>query len=42
MSLGPARANLINNGITYAPEHRQIAFTVPGMSKFIERDLDGE
>ncbi len=36
-SLGPTRANLINKGIIYAPEHGQIAFTVPGMSKFIER-----
>lgn len=36
-SLGPTRANLINKGIVYAPEHGQIAFTVPGMSKFIER-----
>ena len=41
-SLGPARANLINKGIIYAPEHGQIAFTVPGMSKFIERLLDVE
>jgi len=36
-SLGPTRANLINKGIVYAPEHGQIAFTVPGMSMFIER-----
>jgi hypothetical protein len=41
-SLGPARANLINKGIIYAPEHGQIAFTVPGMSKFIERRLAAE
>jgi hypothetical protein len=38
-SLGPARANLINKGIIYAPEHGQIAFTVPGMATFIERHL---
>ena len=41
-SLGPTRANLINKGIVYAPEHGQIAFTVPGMSKFIERRLAAE
>jgi len=36
-SLGPIRANLIAKGLVYAPEHGQIAFTVPGMSRFIER-----
>ena len=36
-SLGPARANLINKGIIYAPEHGQIRFTVPGMAAFIDR-----
>ncbi len=41
-ALGPARANLIHKGIIYAPEHGQIAFTVPGMSKFIERRLASE
>ncbi len=35
--LGPARANLIAKGLVYAPEHGIIAFTVPGMSSFIER-----
>jgi hypothetical protein len=35
--LGPARANLINKGLIYAPEHGQIAYTVPGMSDFIRR-----
>lgn len=36
-SLGPARANLINKGLIYAPEHGQIAFTVPKMADFINR-----
>lgn len=36
-SLGPVRANLISKGLVYAPEHGQIAFTVPGMARFIER-----
>jgi hypothetical protein len=38
-SLGPARANLIAKGIVWAPEHGQIAFSVPGMAAFIEREL---
>jgi hypothetical protein len=37
-SLGPTRANLIAKGLVYAPEHGQIAFTVPGMSAFIARE----
>ena len=37
-SLGPARANLIAKGLVWAPDHGQIAFTVPGMSAFIERE----
>lgn len=36
-SLGPARAQLISKGLVYAPEHGRIAFTVPGMADFIER-----
>ena len=36
-SLGPARANLIAKGLVFAPEHGQIAFTVPGMAEFIAR-----
>lgn len=36
-SLGPIRAQLISKGLVYAPEHGQIAFTVPGMAGFIER-----
>ena len=38
-SLGPARANLIAKGLVWAPEHGQIAFSVPGMSAFIDREL---
>ena len=36
-SLGPVRANLIAKGLVFAPEHGQIAFTVPGMAGFIAR-----
>ncbi len=36
-SLGPTRANLIAKGLIYAPEHGRIAFTVPGMASFINR-----
>ncbi|WP_196073076.1 hypothetical protein [Nakamurella alba] len=36
-SLGPARASLIAKGLLYAPEHGQIADTVPGMADFIDR-----
>ena len=36
-ALGPARASLINKGLVYAPEHGQIAYTVPGMASFITR-----
>ncbi len=36
-ALGPARASLINKGLVYAPEHGQIAYTVPGMAGFITR-----
>lgn len=37
--LGPTRANLINKGLVYAPEHGQIAFTVPRMADFITRQV---
>lgn len=37
-SLGPARANLIAKGLVWAPEHGQIAFSVPGMADFIQRE----
>ena len=36
-SLGPTRANLIAKGLIYAPEHGIVAFTVPHMAAFIER-----
>lgn len=36
-SFGPARAKLISKGLIYAPEHGVVAFTVPGMADFIER-----
>ncbi len=39
-SLGPARASLIAKGLVYAPEHGVIAFTVPGMAHFIQRQPD--
>jgi len=35
--LGPVRAQLIAKGLVYAPEHGRIAFTVPGMASFINR-----
>lgn len=38
-SLGPARASLISKGLVYAPEHGVVAFTVPGMAAFIERQI---
>lgn len=36
-SLGPTRASLIAKGLVYAPEHGVVAFTVPGMAGFIQR-----
>ncbi|UER55487.1 ATP-binding protein [Kineosporiaceae bacterium SCSIO 59966] len=42
-SLGPYRANLIAKGLVYAPEHGQVAYTVPGMAGYVHRhreDLD--
>jgi hypothetical protein len=36
-SLGPTRANLINKGLIYAPEHGVVDFTVPHMAAFITR-----
>jgi hypothetical protein len=35
--IGPARATLIAKGLAYAPEHGRIAYTVPGMAAFIDR-----
>ena len=39
-ALGPARANLINKGIVYSPEHGLIAYSVPGMADFVRRNDD--
>jgi hypothetical protein len=36
-SFGPARASLIAKGLIFAPEHGVVAFTVPGMANFIQR-----
>ena len=36
-SLGPVSANLINQGLIYAPEYGMVAFTVPGMAAFVLR-----
>lgn len=36
-SFGPVRANLIAKGLIFAPEHGIVAFTVPGMADFIQR-----
>ncbi|ORV16673.1 ATP-binding protein [Mycobacterium celatum] len=36
-SFGPVRANLISKGLIFAPEHGIVAFTVPGMADFIQR-----
>lgn len=38
--VGPIRANLIHKGLVYAPEHGQVAYTVPGMAAFITRQID--
>ena len=40
-SIGPTRAGLIHKGLVYAPEHGLIAFTVPGMADFINRQPGG-
>jgi hypothetical protein len=39
-SLSLVRAKLINKGLLYAPDHGQVAFTVPGMADFINRQVD--
>lgn len=36
-SFGPVRASLISKGLIFAPEHGIVAFTVPGMADFIQR-----
>lgn len=38
--VGPTRAKLIHKGLLYPPEHGLIAYTVPGMSAFISRQVD--
>lgn len=40
-SLGPTRASLIAKGLVYAPEHGVVAYTVPGMAAFIDRQTTG-
>jgi hypothetical protein len=39
-NLGPIRAGLIGKGLIYAPEYGFVAFTVPGMAGFIQREAD--
>jgi len=36
-TLGPLRATLIAKGMIYAPQHGWVAFTVPAMAAFIDR-----
>ena len=38
-SLGPTRDSLIKKGMIYAPEHGQIAFTVPLFDQFMKRAM---
>ncbi|MFF0990585.1 ATP-binding protein [Kocuria nitroreducens] len=38
-ALGPIRAKLIDKGLIYAPDHGVVAYTVPAMSSFIERQV---
>lgn len=35
--LGPCRANIINKGMIYSPEHGDIAFTVPMFEEYLNR-----
>lgn len=39
-NLGPIRAGLIGKGLIYAPEYGVVAYTVPGMASFIQRQTD--
>lgn len=39
-SLGPYRAGLISKGLVYAPEHGQVAYTVPNMAAYVHRHRD--
>jgi hypothetical protein len=36
-NLSPTRAELAKKGLIYAPEHGRVAYTVPGMASFIQR-----
>lgn len=36
-AIGPMRASLLDKGLVYAPDHGKLAFTVPGMAAFIQR-----
>lgn len=36
-SLGPSRATLMSKGLIFAPEHGQVAYTVPGMAAYVTR-----
>lgn len=38
-SLGPTRDNLIKKGMIFAPEHGQVAFTVPLFDEFMRREM---
>ena len=38
-NLGPTRAQLINMGLLYTPEHGYAAFTVPHFDKFVRRAI---
>lgn len=38
--VGPIRARLIHKGLVYAPEHGLVAYTVPGMADFINRQVE--
>jgi hypothetical protein len=37
--MGPTRAQLINMGLLYTPEHGYAAFTVPHFDKFMKRAI---
>ncbi len=36
-SLGPTRAGLIGKGLIYSPDHGMVAYTVPVMASFVQR-----
>lgn len=40
MSLGPTRRSLINKNLIYASKHGRVAFTVPAMAEFVNRQID--